>query len=91
MGWYYYFDDVFFITMGGLVIGVMGLSIRYCYKMKIKDLELCWGCISIKRDVRGEEQLDEHKMDLRLVGDAEENSNSSTDIIPPPSRRISLI
>jgi hypothetical protein len=50
------FDDTFFLTLAGLLIGVCGLSIRFCYRSKCKKIDLCG--IHIERDVDVEEVID---------------------------------
>jgi hypothetical protein len=57
------FDDTFFLTLAGLLVGVCGLSIRFAYRSKCKKIDMCG--IHIERDVDVEEvidiQVDENK------------------------------
>ena len=57
MSWIEVFDDTFFLTLAGIITGLLGLSIRFCYRSKCKTFS-CWG-INIVRDVNGEEKIDE--------------------------------
>jgi hypothetical protein len=57
--WYATYDSVFFLSVGGIILGGIGLCIRTCYKCKLSDVDLCFGLIKVKRDTRMEEQLDE--------------------------------
>ena len=49
-------DGLFFLSVGTMVIGFLHFSIRYCYKSKCKEVNLC--CLNIKRDVKTEENED---------------------------------
>ena len=55
--WYDNFDSTFFLTIGTLAFGFLGLVIRNCYKSKCSSIEI--GCIKIIRDVEEEEKIDE--------------------------------
>jgi hypothetical protein len=39
--------------------GVLGLSIRYCFKSKCEDVSLCFGLIKIHRDTDSEVKAEE--------------------------------
>jgi hypothetical protein len=54
--WISTFDDAFFLTLAGLLVGVCGLSIRFAYRSKCKKIDMCG--IHIERDVDVEEELD---------------------------------
>ena len=56
MVWYTTFDDTFFITISTILVGVIGLSIRSCYRSKCYKIEL--GCLKIYRDVEEEKEID---------------------------------
>lgn len=51
------FDDAFWLTLSGILVGICGLSIRLCYRSKCKTIHC--GCIHIERDIENEEKLDE--------------------------------
>ena len=55
--WIDTFDDTFFITITGILVGVVGLSIRFCYRSKCYRIEC--GCIKIYRDTEDEKEIDE--------------------------------
>ena len=44
----------------------------YLYKSKCQSVNLCFGCIAVNRDVRGEEKLD---------GESKTNNNNTTNNI----------
>jgi hypothetical protein len=68
MVWFNTFDDTFFISITGILIGVLGLSIRFCYRSKCYRIEC--GCIKIYRDTDDEKEIDE--MNIQYHGDEEE-------------------
>ena len=49
--WMVNFDGVFFITIASLVCGAFGLVIRYCLKSRCDNVNLCFGLITIHRNV----------------------------------------
>jgi hypothetical protein len=55
--WYSTFDDAFWLTLSGILVGVCGLSIRFCYRSKCKTIDCCG--IHIERDIENEEKIDE--------------------------------
>ena len=42
------FNDIFFITIGGMILGVITMSIKLCYKSRFDNV-VC-GCISCSRE-----------------------------------------
>jgi hypothetical protein len=57
--WFDTFDGCFFITITTVVLSSVAVCFRYCYRSKCQYCNLCFGAITIKRDVEGEEKLDE--------------------------------
>jgi hypothetical protein len=51
------YSEGFYITIGGMFIGFLGLTIRACLKSKCEDVSCC-GC-HIHRAVDVEERLEE--------------------------------
>jgi hypothetical protein len=49
------FDSAFFITVISMIIGIVGLSIKYCLKSKCEHCNICFGLIKIDRRVELEE------------------------------------
>ena len=64
MAFYDTFDDTFFLTLTGILIGFCGLTARMCYKSKCKTID-CFG-LHIVRDTEEEEKIDE--IDLQVHG-----------------------
>ena len=50
------FSEVFFTGLYSSLIGFLLAMGAQCYKSKCKEVKIC--CITIKRDVAGEEELD---------------------------------
>ena len=51
------FSEVFFTGLYSSLIGFLLAVGAQCYKSKCKEVKIC--CITINRDVAGEEQLDQ--------------------------------
>ena len=49
-------DSVFFLSLATMAFGFFSLALRYCYKSKCKDIDMC--CIKIKRDIEAEYKED---------------------------------
>jgi hypothetical protein len=71
MVFYDTFDDTFFITITGILVGVVGLSIRFCYRSKCYRIEC--GCIKIYRDTEDEKEIDE--MVIETHGEEDEKES----------------
>jgi hypothetical protein len=65
-----YESEMWMMTVGGLLIAFLGLCCKYCYKIKIADCNLCFGVISLRRNIEEEVKADEE--------------NQSDDTIPMP-------
>jgi hypothetical protein len=61
--WMDEFGESFFLTVGGLVIGLLGLTFKLCFQSKCKDINLCCGLINCSRDVVMEEKIQEYEID----------------------------
>jgi hypothetical protein len=57
------YDAVFFVSVGTLVIGFLGLVIKYCLKSKCENVRLCFGFVEIHRRVDLETQYEIHEID----------------------------
>lgn len=51
------FNGAFFISIATIVCGLAAVGVRYIYKTKCAQCELC-GCIKIQRDVDNETRID---------------------------------
>ena len=59
MSWIETYDAVFFISIGSMVIGLIGLIIKYCLKSKCEHFSICYGIIKIDRrvDIEAQEEM----------------------------------
>lgn len=64
------YSEGFWITLSGLVIGFLGLSIRMCLKSKCDRVDCL--CFKIHRAVELEEHLEERQLDLGVYEKGEE-------------------
>jgi hypothetical protein len=63
------FDSIFFLSLCGLICTSTTLLIRYCYKSKCSQIEIC--CIKVTRNIELE-----IKQDLEL-GESQKNIEES--------------
>ena len=62
--WYDTFDAVFWITIGTLVTGFLGMTLKYALKSKCEDCSICYGLVTIKRRVDLEAEVEEKELEL---------------------------
>lgn len=72
--WTATFDDFFFITLAGLVLGAFKYTVDFCLKSKCVELNLC-NCIKIRRDVTTEARIEEHAMDTHFNPPTEDTTS----------------
>ena len=46
--------EALIITAGGVLVALLGICCKTCYKIKISELSLCWNAVVVKRDVEDE-------------------------------------
>ena len=84
MSWIEVFDGIFFLSVASLLVGVCGLSIKYCLKSKCEHFGLCCGLISIDRRVDLEVQEEMKKIELGMEtsddADEEEKAGMTVDL-----------
>jgi hypothetical protein len=64
MTWYLTFDSVFWLSMGGVIVGAFSVAVNACIKSKCSNLSLCYGLFSCQRDTQAEVELEEHRIDM---------------------------
>jgi len=52
-------DSTLIYGLATLGTGVLGLSIRYCFKSKCEDVSLCFGFVKIHRNTEDEVKAEE--------------------------------
>lgn len=64
MDWIQTFDAVFFISLGTLVVGAFGASLKYCLKSKCEKFNCCFGLFVVERRVDLEVQEELRELEL---------------------------
>lgn len=62
--WINTYDGTFFITITTIIIGFLGLSVRYCLKSKCSKFKCCFGLIDIDRTVELENDIENNNVEL---------------------------
>jgi hypothetical protein len=72
--WITTFDAVFFLTIGSLVCGGFALVIKHCLKSKCDNVNLCFGMITVHRNVEleAEEEMKELELGVKDKDDNEQ-------------------
>jgi hypothetical protein len=65
------FDDTFWLTLAGIIVGVLGILIRYCFLSKCDNVSICFGILKVHRAV-----------ELELPNIEEDIQNEEKDNIP---------
>jgi len=65
------FDAVFFVTISTLLFGCFGVLIKYCLKSRCDNVSLCFGFVTVHRDVKTEEEIEIRRMELGIKEDEE--------------------
>ena len=74
MPWYTTFNDVFWLSITPMVLGAGALCIRYAYRSKCSNINICWGLLQIQRDVYQETEIDN------------DNNDNNDDVVSARSR-----
>lgn len=75
--WINTYDGTFFITLTTIIIGFLGLSVRYCLKSKCSKFKCCFGLIDIDRTVELENDI-ENNVDELNTSTITEQPNDNT-------------
>lgn len=77
MTWFETFDGVFFITIITIITTFLGLMLRFCLRSKCGEINLCFGCLKINRDVQleQEEEIKEMELGIRRTNTEEQKNN----------------
>jgi hypothetical protein len=67
--WIDTFDAVFFVTISTLLFGCFGVLIKYCLRSKCDNVNLCFGLITVHRNVELEAQEEMKAMELGIKDD----------------------
>ena len=50
-------EDAIIITLATIGSALIGLIIRYSFRSKCEDVNLCFGCLKFHRDIRSEKEI----------------------------------
>jgi len=67
-------SESFYINIVSLFIGLIVLIIRYIYRSKCNEFNICFNLFSFKRDVKAELEIDKYKIDHNIT------SNNNIDL-----------
>lgn len=76
--WINTYDGIFFITITTIIIGFLGLSVRYCLKSKCSKFKCCFGLIDIDRTVELENDIENNIDELNTTSITTEQPNNNT-------------
>lgn len=90
--WMTTYDGVFFISLGTLLIGFLGLIVRYALKSKCEHFSCCFGAFTIDRRVDLEVQEELAQMELGVNDKEEDNikpheSKKNLNVIMKPKHK----
>jgi len=64
--WKLTYDGVFFITVITIITAFFGVVLRFCLRSKCGEINICWGCLKINRNVELEQEEEMKAMELGL-------------------------
>jgi hypothetical protein len=67
--WINTYNAVFFVTISTLLFGCCGVLIKYCLKSKCDNIKLCFGLVTVHRNVELEVQEEIKAMELGIKDD----------------------
>ncbi len=53
-------NDTLLYGLTTIGVGFLALVVRYTFKSKCSNVSLCFGCVSIKRNINAEMELEEN-------------------------------
>lgn len=77
-------SEIFWAGLVATGAGVIGVGLKYAYKSKCKEINLC--CISVKRDIDAEAQEDLKEMESGTKSEPLAVPSTPTIPLPPPVR-----
>ena len=61
--WIQTYDSVFFLSVGTLIIGFLGLALKGCLRSKCESFSCLWGLFIVKRRVDLEARIEEKEIE----------------------------
>lgn len=72
-------NGVWLLTAGGMLFGFLGVLLRYGFKTKCEQIDICWGFIKIQRDIRTEAIIERTQIENGIDPEVElSNANHTT-------------
>ena len=71
------FDAVFFLTVIGAIVGLIGVCMKTLFKSKCSNVRLCCGLINVQRDVNAEERINEFNIENGVMDDTRSCQNNN--------------
>jgi hypothetical protein len=75
MNWIETFDGIFFITVITIITAFFGVVLRFCLRSKCGEINMCWGCLKINRNVELEQEEEMKAMELGMNREEEKKNN----------------
>ena len=89
--WMTVYDGVFFISIATIIVGFLGLSVKYCLKSKCERFSVCFGLFEIQRRVDLVVQEEMAQFEMGITDNEEEEVKTSQPKVKRPSIRKSII
>ena len=64
-------NGVWLLTAGGMLFGFLGLILRYAYKTKCDNIDICWGLVKIHRDIQTEATIERAQIENGIDPEAD--------------------
>lgn len=91
--WTSVYDGIFFISLSTLVIGFLGLIVRYTLKSKCEHFKCCFGLFEIDRrvDLEVQEELAQIELGIESPEDTQsKKARPNPDAVLAPHKRVQL-
>jgi hypothetical protein len=85
-------NGVWLLTAGGMLFGFLGVILRYAYKTKCDNIDICWGLVKIHRDIRTEADIERTQIENGIDPEVDINHTNGitiTDINAAGGKKIS--
>lgn len=69
--WINQYDSTFFITLATLLVGAFGLSVKYCLRSRCENINVCYGLLSVHRNVDLESREEMKQIELGIKDEEE--------------------
>jgi len=71
-------NGVWLLTAGGMLFGFLGVLLRYGFKTKCDQIDICWGFIKIHRDIQTEANIERTQIENGIDPEIDETSSNRT-------------